>query len=144
MQRISLSPKRIALGIALISVGLALLTIIPHPLQLQAPLNVLLPSLTTIFLCVTTIHLGVFILSIGLRTDLQKYFTKIFLIPIIISGVWTCLVALPIMLLPLPEEASILALSSSLLLLVFIVGYYEKWKTKHKKGSKGWERFHDR
>lgn len=130
MQRI-----KIILGIALFSAGLTLLTIIPHPLHFQAPLNVLSPSLTIIFLCVAMIIFGGFVLGIGLRADLQKDF-KLFLIGTIVAGAWMFLVMLPMMLLPLPEEVSVLAMSFSGLLLVLLIGYFEKWSAKRKEKRK--------
>jgi hypothetical protein len=129
----SFSLKRIALGIVLVSVGLALLAIKPYPLYFHAPIDVVLLFLITIFLKVTTIMLGGFIITIGIRTEMQKDATRMLIIPIILFGFYTFLVALPILLLPLPEEATVLTLSASSLLLVLIMGYFEKRKTKHKK-----------
>lgn len=126
---------KIILGIALYVAGLTLLIIAPHPLYYQAPIDVLLPSLATIFLCAALTVFGVFILGIGLRVDLQKDF-KLFLIGTIVAGAWMFLVMLPIMLLPLPEEVSVLAMSFSLLLLVLMVICRKKWSEKRKEKSK--------
>jgi hypothetical protein len=126
---------KIIIGIALYVAGLTLLIIAPHPLYYQAPINVLLPSLATIFVCATMTVFGVFILGIGLRADLQKD-SKLFLIGTIVAGAWMFLVMLPIMLLPLPEEASVLAVSFSLLLLVLMVICCKKWSEKRKEKSK--------
>lgn len=138
MQRKSLSIKRITLGIALLAAGLALLMIVPHSLCFQAPINVLLPSLTTIFLYVALIIFGGFIMGVGLRPDLQKDF-KMFLIAIVLVGVWTFAVALPILLLPLPEEVSVLSMSFSSLLFVLLIGWYEKRKRQQHGKSVGIE-----
>jgi len=135
MQQKSISKKRIILGVLLLVLGLALLAIAPHPLHFQASINVLFPSLITIFLYVVLIIFGGFVLGIGLRPDLQKDF-KIFLIAIVLVGVWTFAVALPIMLLPLPEEISVLAMSFSGIPLVLVIGYFGKWSRKRKEKRK--------
>jgi len=123
---------KIILGIALYVAGLTLLIMVPHPLKFQAPINVLLPSLTTIFLCIALIIFGVFMMGIGLRADLQKDF-KTFLIGTILFGVWTFIAILPIMLLPLPKELSVLALGFSGLPLVLLITYFQKWSAKRKE-----------
>jgi hypothetical protein len=92
-----------------------------------------------IYLCVIIIHLGVLILGTGLRGDLQEYLvknsTKI-LIPTLSFGIWIFLVALPIMVLPLPEEVSVLAISFSGLLFVLVIGYFERWSKRRKEELK--------
>jgi hypothetical protein len=86
---------KIILGIALYVAGLTLLIIAPHPLYYQAPIDVLLPSLATIFLCAAMTVFGVFILGVGLRADLQKD-SKLFLIGTTVAGAWMFLIMLPI------------------------------------------------
>ncbi|MEM2995426.1 MAG: hypothetical protein QXI91_05375 [Candidatus Bathyarchaeia archaeon] len=132
MQRKSLSLKRIALGIAIYVTGLTLLIVIPHPLYFQAPINILFPSLAIIYFCVFLILFGSLIFGTGFGT---RFPLKAFLIALTGFGAWTFFVVLPITILPLPEEVSVLSVSFSLLLLVLLIGWYEKRKRqKHGKG----------
>jgi xanthine/uracil permease len=51
---------------------------------------------------------------------------------LLVFGLCWFLILFPILLLPLPPEAPPLVIGSSGLLLVLIIGCYEKWKKKHE------------
>lgn len=127
MQRTRLTPKRVVIGIALIIIGLVFFDRILFYRGLQTSFEDKPLFLLAAFIFGVTIGFGWCIMA--------GFPIKAFLKSIFMIGSWTFLFVLPVLLLPLPLEVSVLIISFSLLLLALLIGCYEKWKTKGRKGS---------
>ncbi len=125
---VSLSPKKMVFGIALIMTGLTLLIVIPHPLGYQAPSSVLLLSISTILVCSLTIVFGAWVLA-GSQI-------KMFLWPLAIITLWTYLLLLPILLLPLTQEVLPIVIGFSSLPPVILYICYSRIKQKRIRDPK--------
>lgn len=127
MPRARLTPKRVVIGIALIIIGVVILDRTLFYRGLQTSFEDKPLFLLAAFMSSVTIAFGGCVIG-GMQT---KRFLKV----VLMTGLWIFSVVLPVWLLPLPEEISVLAFSFSLLLPVLLIGCYEKWKIKHKKGA---------
>ncbi|MCK4481806.1 hypothetical protein KAU55_01165 [Candidatus Bathyarchaeota archaeon] len=127
MPRARLTPKRVVIGIALIIIGVVILDRTLFYRGLQTSFEDKPLFLLAAFMSSVTIAFGGCVIG-GMQT---KRFLKV----VLMTGLWIFSVVLPVWLLPLPEEISVLAFSFSLLLPVLLYGCYEKWKTKGRKGA---------
>lgn len=125
MQKLPFTRKRLTLGVALIMSGLILLTIIPHPLSFQASSDVLLLSLSTILICIIPITFGAWLLT-GSRI-------RLFLGSLAAIVLWVYSFLLPVLLLPLTQEALPIVIGFSSLIPIVSYFCYVKLKQKHKR-----------
>jgi hypothetical protein len=127
MQRVPFTKKRTAFGIALIIAGLVFLDRTSFWRGFQAPYEDKLLFLSTIFIGSSVIVLGGAVIG-GMQA-------KTFLKGLLIFGLWTFVVALPILLLPLSEEITILSVSFSFLPPILLYICYVELRKKHMKGT---------
>jgi len=111
-------------GLVLIAIGLAVIVLIFNPNGLLIPFENQPFFLLVIFASAMTVGFGAWLLS--------GYSIKMFAGPALIVAVWAFLFVLPVLLLPLPGDASGLILSFSLLLLVMLYGKYSRRRQKRQ------------
>jgi len=125
MQRFPFTRKRTALGIALIIAGLVIQSSNSFWRGFQASSTDQLLFLSVIFIGCSTIVLGGAVIG-GMQA-------KMFLKGLLVFSLWTFAVALPILLLQLPEEITILSISSSFLPPILLYRFYTRLKKRHAK-----------